>query len=419
MLMKSKITAFEVALQELYSVANIMKLDDNVVQFLETPQRFMAVNVPLRMDDGGVKYFKAYRSQHNRAIGPTRGGTRLHKEETEDDVKALSFWMTIKNSLAGIPSGGAKGGIAVDPHSLSKTELERLCRGYVRAIAPMLGPDVDVFGPDVGTPPTVMAWFMDEYENICQRHNPGAFSGKPPLLGGSRGRHKATGYGLVFSLVEYLRGKGQSLDGKTVAIQGFGNLGAHAAEAFVERGAKVIAISDEFGGVCNAKGIDVAAAFAHTSATGSIINLPGCDAIDNQILLSTKCDILVPAALQNQLTEDNARSVRAKYVAEGANGPTTPEAEHILLDMGVEMLPDIVANCGGVMVSYFEQVQNRYCYSWSEAEVLSRLETIMTQTCASVCDVAAERRVSMRSAAWILSLDKVITAMRLRGWIPA
>lgn len=415
---KKEITAFDVALQELHAVAKIMKLDDEVVQFLETPQRVMAVNVPLRMDDGSMKFFKGYRSQHNRAIGPSRGGTRLHHEETEDDVKALSFWMTIKNSLAGIPSGGAKGGIAVDPQSLSVAELERLCRAYVRAIAPMLNPDVDVFGPDVGTPPQVMAWLLDEYEVLCQRHVPTAFSGKPIPLGGSLGRKQATGYGLVASVTELLRQKGQKLEGKTVAIQGFGNLGAFAAEAFANAGAKVIAATDIRGGIHNANGIDIKKAFAQLEQTGSIAGLAGTDSISNSELLALKCDILVPAALQNQITAENAGNVQATFVVEGANGPTTPDGEHIMLDKGITVLPDIVANCGGVLVSYMEQVQNRYCYSWTEAEVFKRLAETMTTTCAGVCAVAGERSVSLRTAAWIMALDKVISAMKLRGWIP-
>ena len=412
-----KLTSLDVALQELYAVAQVMKLSDEVVHFLEVPQRFLAVNVPVKMDDGSLRFFKGYRSQHNRALGPSRGGTRLHHEETEEDVKALSFWMTIKNSLAGIPSGGAKGGIVVDPASLSKAELERLCRGYVRAIAPMLGPDVDVFGPDVGTPPQVMAWFLDEYEALVQKHVPGAFSGKPLELGGSAGRTKATGYGLVFSAMELLRQKNQSIQGKKVVIQGFGNLGSFAAEAFAGVGATVVAVSDVFGGIYNPKGIDMPAAFAQMKQAGSIKDLAGCDAVSNEELLALECDILVPAALQNQITQDNASRVRAGIVVEGANGPTTPEGEQILLDKGIDVLPDIVANCGGVLVSYFEQIQNRYCNYWPEKKVFSQLECTMIETCANVYAVSRKRQIRLRTAAWVLALDKVINAMTLRGWL--
>jgi len=414
---KTKTTAYEVVLQELDSVAKAMQLDPGIVQILRTPQRLMEVTFPVRMDDGSITCYTGYRAQHNSALGPTRGGTRLHPEETADDIKALSFWMTLKNSLAGIPSGGGKGGIVVDPSKVSRSELERVCRGYVRAIFPMLGPDRDVFGPDVGATQQVMTWFLDEYELLCQERRPGAFTGKPPLLGGSQARDKATGYGLVFSASEFLRRHKQSIAGKNVAIQGFGNLGSFAAEAFAKQGARIVAISDVYGGVRAPQGIDVAAANAHMAATGSIKDLPGCEIITNAELLVTACDILVPAALQGQLTEDNAGAVRARYVIEGANGPTTVEGEKILRERGVAVLPDIVCNCGGVLTSYFENVQNRSTFYWQADEVLARLEELMTRICANVCTVAEEKNVPMRTASWMLALDKVIQAMRLRGWI--
>ena len=412
-----KITAYEAALEELHSVAKVLNLSDEIVAMLETPQRLMAVTIPVRMDDGSMCYYKGYRAQHNAALGPTRGGTRFHKDETEDDVKALAFWMTIKNSLAGIPSGGAKGGVAVDPSTLSPTELERLCRGYIRSIYPMINPDVDVFGPDVGTPPQIMAWFLDEYETISQKHAFTAFSGKPPLIGGSLGRNKATGYGLVACANEFLRLQKDNLAGKRVAIQGFGNLGSFAAEAFAARGAKIVGITDIGGGIQNKNGIDLAAAMQQLKNTGSVAGLAGCDPIDNEGLLAMECDILVPAALQNQITENNADKVRATYVVEGANGPTTPAGERVLLSKGIFMVPDILANFGGVLVSYFEQVQNRYCFAWEEEEVISRLEKNMVQACNGVYGVAQEKKLSMRTSAWVLSLDKVIQAMRFRGWV--
>ena len=415
--MNTKITALEVALQELHAVAEVMNLSDEVVGFLSEPQRVLAVNIPLRMDDGSTKYFKGYRSQHNQALGPARGGTRLHHHETMDDVKALSFWMTVKNSLAGIPSGGGKGGIAVDPLSLSAEELERLCRGYVRAIYPMLGPDQDVFGPDVGTPPQIMAWFLDEYETLLQRHQPCAFSGKPPLLGGSLGRDKATGYGLVYATRELLRQRGQALAGKTVAIQGFGNLGSVAAELFVRSGAKVVAVVDAYGGVYNPGGIDVPKAIALAKKTGTISGLGGCDALTSDELWGIACDIMVPAALQNQITGANAARLKSSFIIEGANGPITPAGEEILLDKGIEVLPGIAANCGGVLVSYFEQVQNRYCFAWGEEEVFTRLEKTLVDVTTGVCSVAAAKNISLRTAAWVLALDKVVQAMKLRGWI--
>lgn len=412
-----KITALEVALQELNTVAGVMHLSDEVMGYLKTPQHVYSVSIPVRMDNGSLRFFEGYRSQHNTALGPSRGGTRFHPDETQDDVVALSFWMTIKNSLAGIPSGGGKGGVRVDPSRLSHTELERLCRGYVRAVFPVIGPDVDVCGPDVGTPQQVMAWFMDEYSVLNHGHTPTAFSGKPPLLGGSLGRDKSTGYGLVAVTEKLLHLNNESLEGKKVAIQGFGNLGSFSAQAFARKGAKIIAISDVRGGIYNSKGIDVAAAFDQVAGTGSVVGLAGCDSLSNAELLAMDCDILTPCALQNQITEENAGAVRARYVVEGANGPTTPGGEAILLDRGITVMPGIVANFGGVLVSYFEQVQNRYCSAWTEDVVMAKLEASMTKCCADVSAVAADKKTSLRTAAWVLALDKVVNAMRLRGWV--
>lgn len=415
--MTKEITAYEVALQELHHVAELMHLNDEVIGYLSTPQRILTVSIPVRMDNGSLKFFTGYRAQHNSALGPVKGGTRFHKDETLDDVKALSFWMTIKNALSNIPAGGAKGGIEVDPATLSKTELERLCRAYVKAVFPMLGPKVDIPGPDVGTPQQVMAWLMDEYENLSQRHEPATFAGKPPVLGGSLGRDRATGRGLVYSVAEALRKMDTALEGKTVAIQGFGNLGSHAATFFTEAGAKVIAIVDVKGGAYNPKGIDVQAAFRQVTDTGSIAGLTNTDAIGNQELLEMKCDILVPAALQNQITETNATRIQARFVAEGANGPVTPAAEKIMIDNGIFVLPDIVANSGGAIVAYFELVQDLQSYFWTEGEVFQRLEKIMVNTCSNVYEISKTKNVTMRTAAWMTALNKIILAMQLRGWI--
>lgn len=415
--MSKKTSAFEVALQELEHVAGIMGLSDEVVGYLSTPQRIMIVNIPVRMDNGGMKFFTGYRAQHNSALGPVKGGTRFHHEETLDDVKALSFWMTIKNSLANIPAGGAKGGVAVDPSTLSAGELERLCRGYIRAVFPMLSPKVDIPGPDIGTPQQVMAWFLDEYETLAHGHEPATFAGKPPLLGGSLGRDRATGRGLVYSTGELMRQLGTSLAGKRVVIQGFGNLGSHAARFFAEAGAVIIAASDVRGGVYAPKGIDIDKAFEYLAEHRTIAGLPGTDAISNEELLELECDILAPCALQNQITEENAARIRARYVVEGANGPTTPAAEKLLTENGVVVLPDIVANVGGAVVAYFELVQDLYYYFWTEGEVFNRLETIMTKTCQEVYATARDKKVTMRTAAWMISLDRVVRAMRLRSWV--
>jgi len=415
--MNTKGTAHDVAMQSLDRVADIMQLSDEVLGFLRAPQRAMIVELPVRMDDGSQRIFTAYRVQHNHALGPVKGGTRLHPEETLGDVKALAFWMTVKNSLAGIPAGGGKGGIAVDPSTLSPTELERLCRAYIRAIFPILGPKVDIPGPDMGTPQQVMAWFMDEYENIAQHHEPAVFAGKPPLLGGSLGRDRATGYGLVYVTEKMLQLRGENLKGKRIAVQGFGNVGTHAADLFTQKGAVIIAMSDVHGGIFNARGINVKEAMKYAQEKGSIKNLPGCDSIGNAELLELECDILAPSALQSQITAQNAERVKARYVVEGANGPTTPEAEDILHQAGVCVVPDVVANAGGATVAYFELVQDLYQYFWPAEEVFSKMSAIMQGSAEEVYVQAVDKKVTLRQAAWIASLGKVVAAMKLRGWV--
>ena len=415
--MSTKATAYDVAMQNLDRVAGIMQLSDEVLGFLRAPQRAVIVELPLRMDDGSLRFFTAYRVQHNHALGPIKGGTRLHPEETLSDVKALAFWMTVKCSLAGLPAGGGKGGITVDPSTLSPAELERLCRAYVRAIFPIIGPKVDIPGPDMGTPPQVMSWFMDEYENIAQHHEPATFGGKSPLLGGSLGRDRATGYGLLYVMDKVLELRGENLTGKRVAIQGFGNLGTHAADLLTQKGATVIAVSDVHGGIFNANGINIKEAMAYIREKGNLTNFPGSDSIGNAELLELKCDILAPCALQSQITAENAGRVKARYILEGANGPTTPEAEDILHAAGVCVVPDVLANAGGVTVSYFEQVQGSYGYYWPEEEIFAKMGAIMQKSAKEVYAQAVDKKVSLRQAAWIASLGKVVAAMKLRGWV--
>lgn len=412
-------SAYDTAMKGLADVARIMNLSDEVVGYLKTPQRIVIVELPLRMDDGTLRFYTAYRAQHNSALGVAKGGTRLHKDETLEDVKALSFWMSIKNALANIPAGGAKGGIAVDPSTLSPTELERLCRAYIRAIFPVIGPKVDIPGPDVGTPQRVMAWFLDEYEQLFGGAEPAAFAGKPPLLGGSQGRDRATGLGLVYSAAKMLDLRGESLADKSVVIQGFGNLGSHAADFFSRNGARVTGVSDVNGGVFNDKGLDVAGAMAWMRGHGTIAGYPEGEAISNSELLELPCDILAPCALQGQLTEGNAPRVRARYVVEGANGPTTPEAERVLLDKGVFIVPDIVANVGGAVVAYFELVQDLHQYYWKEDEVFAKLKIIMEKTAEEVFTSGTENRIGLRQAAWVSAITKIVTAMKLRGWVRA
>lgn len=415
--MPEKDSAYDIAMKGLDDVARLMNLSDEVVGYLRTPRRIMIVDLPVRMDDGSLRFFTGYRAQHNAALGPVKGGTRLHKDETLEDVKALSFWMSIKNSLANIPAGGAKGGIAVDPGTLSPFELERLCRAYIRAVYPMLGSDVDIPGPDIGTPQQVMAWFTDEYETLRQGHEPAAFAGKPPLLGGSLGRDRATGRGLVDTAEKILDLRGEHLRGQRVVIQGFGNLGLHAAHFFAEAGAVVTGVSDVSGGIYNEKGIAPAEAAAFLRAHGSFAGMPGAEAVSNAELLELPCDILAPCALQGQLTGANAAQVRARYVVEGANGPTTPEAEALLRDNGVCVVPDIVANVGGAVVAYFELVQNLYHYYWKEDEVFTRLKTIMHGTATEVWASAGKQNLGLRQAAWVSAIEKIVAAMELRGWV--
>jgi len=412
-----KDSAYDIAMKGLDDVAKIMKLNDEIVGYLRTPQRILIVELPVRMDDGSLRFYTGYRAQHNSALGPVKGGTRLHKDETLDDVKALSFWMSIKNSLANIPAGGAKGGITVDPATLSPTELERLCRAYIKAVFPILGSKVDIPGPDVGTPQQVMAWFTDEYENIAQCHEPAAFAGKPPLLGGSEGRNRSTGRGLVDVTEKVLALNKQEIKGKRIVIQGFGNLGSHAAHFFSELGGVITGLSDVNGGIYCAKGIDHAAALAYLAKHGVLKGVPGTEAISNAELLELSCDILAPCALQGQLTAANADRVKAAYVIEGANGPTTPGAEAIMRDKGIIVVPDIVANPGGAVVAYFELVQDLYHYYWKEDEVFAKLKLIMQKTMEEVWHSAQKNKLGLRQAAWISAIGKIVEAMRLRGWI--
>jgi Glutamate dehydrogenase/leucine dehydrogenase len=412
-----KDSAYDISMKGLDKIAKIMNLSDEVIGYLRTPQRILIVELPLRMDDGSLRFYTGYRAQHNSALGMVKGGTRLHKDETLDDVKALSFWMSIKNALANIPAGGAKGGIAVDPATLSSAELERLCRTYIRAIFPILGARVDVPGPDVGTPQQVMAWFIDEYISLAHGYDPAAFAGKPPILGGSEGRNRSTGRGLVDVVEKILSLNNQQIKGQRIAIQGFGNLGTHAASFFTEQGGVVIALSDVKGGVYCDTGIDPSAAMAHVSKTGFLENLPNTEPLTNAELLELSCDILVPCALQGQITAANANNIKASYVIEGANGPTTPDAEEILHDKGIIVVPDIVANPGGAVVAYFELVQDLYHYYWSEKEVFDKLKPIMQKTAEEVWYSAQKNNSDLRQAAWISAIAKIVEAMRLRGWV--
>ncbi|HEX3030838.1 MAG TPA: Glu/Leu/Phe/Val dehydrogenase [Bacillota bacterium] len=391
---------------------------NEIYDLLKEPMKTISVLIPVKMDNGATKIFTGYRAQHNHALGPLKGGIRFHPAVCLDEVKALSMWMTFKCAVLGLPYGGGKGGIICDPTELSRDELERLSRGYIDAIFPLLGPDKDIPAPDVNTNCQIMSWMMDEYSKLAQYNSFGAITGKPLAVGGSAGRTVATARGCVVVLEELLKKLGQDLKGATVVVQGFGNVGSHAARLLYDRNAKIIGLSDEHGGIYDPKGINPYQVREHVKGTGSVVNYPGTKNISNTELLELKCDILVPAALENQITEQNAARIRAKIILEGANGPTTVEADKILANNNILVIPDILANAGGVGVSYFEWVQNNTGLYWSEAEVNNKLTHMMVEAFLEVYNLyQLQKGINLREAAYILAVRKLTEAMELRGWI--
>lgn len=411
-----ELNPFKIAQQQVTAAAEKLGLEQGVLNILLEPMRVLTVNIPVRMDDGSIKTFIGYRSQHNDAIGPTKGGIRFHPDVNLDEVKALSMWMTFKCGVVGLPYGGGKGGVKVNPKELSEGELERLSRGYIRAIAPIVGPEKDIPAPDVYTNAQIMGWMMDEFSKICQHNVPGVITGKPLILGGSKGRNEATARGCLFTIREGAKKRGIDLKEATAVIQGYGNAGSVAAALLAELGVKIIAVSDSRGSAYNPNGLDPKAVLDHKKVTGSVVGFPGSENISTAELLALECDILVPAALENQITVENADSVKAKIVAEAANGPTTPEADRILFANGIMVIPDILANAGGVTVSYFEWVQNLQNYYWSEEEVNQRLEDVMVNAFNATYAMAEEHGVDMRTAAYMVSLNRVTQAIKARGW---
>jgi len=409
---------FEVAQAQLDECAKIMKLDPGIHQLLRVPMREIRVSLPVRMDDGSVRVFQGFRVQYNDAKGPTKGGIRFHPEETIDTVRALAAWMTWKCAVMDLPLGGAKGGVICNPKEMSQVELERLSREYVRAVYTFIGPDRDVPAPDVYTNPQIMAWMMDEYSKMAGKNQFGVITGKPLPLGGSKGRDKATAWGGMVTIREAAKVLGVDLAKATVAIQGYGNAGYHAARLICSLfGSKVVAVSDSKGGVFNPQGIDPEEALKCKSETSSVVNLPGAQRISNEDLLELEVDILIPAALENVITAENAPRIQAKIVAELANGPTTPEADNILHQKKVHVIPDFLCNAGGVTVSYFEMVQNFYMYYWEENEVLERLDKKMTTAYHTVLETSEKHGVHMRLGAYITAVSRVVEAMKLRGWV--
>lgn len=415
----STINPFEVALKQLDEAAKLIKLDKGLHQVLASPKRVLTVSLPVKMDKGEIRVFTGYRSQHNDARGPYKGGIRYHPQVTIDEVKALSMWMTWKCAVADIPYGGGKGGIICNPKEMSDGELERMTRRYAYAIADIIGPHTDIPAPDVYTGGKEMAWIMDTYSALKGNFvQPEIITGKPIAIGGSLGRNEATGRGLGFTVREAAKKLKINMKTATVAVEGFGNAGQFASQFVEEQGAKVIAASDSRGGVYNKAGMEVAALRKHKERTGSVVGFPGAKSMSNEELLETECTILIPAALENQITGKNAGKVKAKIMAEAANGPTTPEADDILYRNKILIIPDILANGGGVTVSYFEWLQNLRRDYWTEAEVNERLDKNITKAFLDVYDTHEKYSVNMRKASTVLAVNRVVEAVKIRGLWP-
>ena len=389
------------------------------VETLKRPKRILVVDVPIERDDGSIAHFEGYRVQHNTSRGPGKGGVRFHQDVTLSEVMALSAWMTVKNAAVNVPYGGAKGGIRVDPRTLSIGELQRMTRRYTSEINIIIGPNKDIPAPDVNTNEKVMAWMMDTYSMNQGSTATGVVTGKPISLGGSLGRHEATGRGVYVVGCEAAAKRGLDLKGARVAVQGFGNVGGIAARLFAEAGAKVVAVQDHLGTIVRDTGIDVAALQAHVKQHGSVVGFGNAEAVsDRGSFWEVDCDILIPAALEQQITESNANKIRAKIILEGANGPTTPAADDILHEKGVLVVPDVIANAGGVTVSYFEWVQDFSSFFWTEDEINQRLTRIMREAFTAVWQLAEEKKVSLRTAAFIVACTRVLQAREMRGLYP-
>ncbi len=416
--MSENLNPFAIAQAQLAEAAAVLQLDPDMHAFLSEPMMEYHFTIPVKMDDGSTRTFRGFRVQYNDARGPAKGGIRFHPDETIDTVRALAAWMTWKTAVADIPLGGGKGGVICNPRELSQNELERLSRGYMRNIAPFIGINKDVPAPDVNTNPQIMSWMLDEYETIKNRQEPGVITGKPLGMGGSAGRTAATAMGGLFTIRETAKLLGLELNGATAAIQGYGNVGSYAHKLGVNTfGLKVVALSDEFGGIFNGDGFAPDLVQEHLRRNGRLTDCPGSEPLSNKDLLELEVDILIPAAIENQITAQNAHNIRAKVVAEFANGPTTPEADNILNEKGIFIIPDFLCNSGGVIVSYFEMVQNGYQYYWDEETVNSRLDQKITKAFHAVHKMAQAKKVDNRVAAYLVAVNRVAGAVRLRGWV--
>lgn len=413
---KENLNPFENAQLQLKEACDKLGTEPAVYEILKEPLRVLEVSIPVKMDDGTIKTFKGFRSQHNDAVGPTKGGIRFHQNVTKDEVKALSLWMTFKCSVTGIPYGGGKGGIIVDPKTLSESELERLSRGYIDAIYKLIGEKVDVPAPDVNTNGKIMAWMVDEYNKLVGQSSIGVITGKPLEFGGSLGRTAATGFGVAVTIREACKKLGIDMRKASLAVQGFGNVGSYTALNINKLGGKIVAIAEWNGVIYNENGIDAKALMDYMKANKTILGFPGTKQITTDEFWSLPVEVLVPAALENVITAAVAEKIKAKIVAEAANGPTTPDADKILEKKGIVVTPDILTNAGGVTVSYFEWVQNLYGYYWSEEEVEQKEEVAMVKAFEDIWKIRTEYNVTMRNAAYMHSVKRVAAAMKARGW---
>lgn len=408
---------FEIAQRQIKTACDKLGAEPAVYEILKNPLRVLEVSIPVKMDDGSIKTFKGFRSQHNDAPGPTKGGIRFHPDVSRDEVKALSTWMTFKCGVIGLPYGGGKGGIIVDPNELSQGELERLSRGYARAVAFFVGDKKDIPAPDVNTNGQIMSWMVDEISKIRGYNEPGVMTGKPVEFGGSLARTEATGYGVAIMAKQAADKIGLDVKGATVAIQGFGNVGSYAGLYIEEMGAKVIAVSDSSCCIINEDGLDIKDLVEYTKENKHVKGFPGATKeVDRDEVLVMDVDMLFPCALENQITSKNVDDVKAKIVCEGANGPTTPEADKVLFEKGIVLVPDILANAGGVTVSYFEWVQNLMNYYWTFEEVQEKQKALMHKPFEEIWQLKEEHEVDMRTAAYMMSIKRIATAMKLRGW---
>ncbi|MCG7408216.1 Glu/Leu/Phe/Val dehydrogenase [Paenibacillus sp. ACRRX] len=413
---QEELNPYLIAQRQVDTAAAKLQLPTHVTELLKKPKRVLSVSFPVKMDDGSVRIFDGYRSQHNDAIGPTKGGIRFHPGVTLDEVKALSMWMTFKCGVVGLPYGGGKGGVICDPRELSIGELERLSRAFMEAIADIVGPERDIPAPDVYTTPQIMGWMMDTYSKLRGHNAPGVITGKPIIIGGSQGRGEATAQGCVYAIQSALKDIELPMEKARVAVQGYGNAGRIAARLLNDLGATIVAVSDSRGGIYDPAGLDITRV-EELKDTAKLADYGTEYLISNEQLLELEVDILIPAALENVITKENAANVKARIIAEAANGPTTPEADEILDAKGCIVIPDILANAGGVTVSYFEWVQNLMNYYWSEEEVLEKLEVNMVKSYDAVRKMAKEYETNLRTAAYMISLHRVTVAMQARGWV--